>query len=297
MSEIEGFINKVNNNFRIYQNYINSSKSRTPLFFYHVPKSGGLSFANTLGIAMRSAGLSFSRADTLSHLESLKKINNVMLISSHLNYGIHNQLNASSHRLITFLRDPFYRVRSAYTYENMRQQTKVSVDGFIEFYNKPENQNLACKQLCPRDYSTGCSKTVFKNLNENFYLYCTSDQIDQMITYFISELNLSNVLTERLNETLPLYKIDAAEYKAEVERLNADDVELYNLVKNNPRLPQLDHKGNEEIAMKTIILYEVEKELRSFTKGTEVNTTALFSVLMNRLQNGKETSLPELIGD
>ena len=73
MSEIEGFINKVNNNFRIYQNYINSSKSRTPIFFYHVPKSGGLSFANTLGIAMRSAGLSFSRADTPSHLESLKK--------------------------------------------------------------------------------------------------------------------------------------------------------------------------------------------------------------------------------
>ena len=220
-----------------------------------------------------------------------------MLISSHLNYGIHNQLNASSHRLITFLRDPFYRVRSAYTYENMRQQTKVSVDGFIEFYNKPENQNLACKQLCPIDYFTGCSEIVFKNLCDNFYLFCSSEQIDKMITYFLSEFNLNNVLTERLNETLDSYRINAIEHKEEVERLNADDVELYNLVKNNPRYHNVEYGGSEEIAMKTIILYEIEKEKCSMTKAMEVDTPVLFSVLMNRLQSGQETLLSELIAD
>lgn len=292
----ESLVHQVNDKFKFYVNNVEVPGCRKPVFFYHVQKSGGLTFSNTLSISLRSRGFKFARADTDEHLEDISDGSQYSLICSHKKFGIHERIKASEHRLVTFLRDPFYRVRSAYTYRQMRAQQDVTEQGFEAFYRDPENQNLACKQLLDGDYYPGCAEAVFSNLERNFFAFATSDRIDDMISYFLSDFELCNVLTENLNQTLDKYKIDASAHKQTVASLNKDDVELYNLVQSGARIPENLDLEVQQIAMKTAVFFEVEKEKASVTNGVEVDTPQLFNVLSNLAQTGKSVTLEQLVG-
>ncbi|WP_164518163.1 sulfotransferase family 2 domain-containing protein [Pseudoalteromonas rubra] len=245
---------------------------------------------------MRAKGAASTRADTQAHLSKINSARDYALISSHLNYGLHKELGADDFRLVTFLRDPYKRVLSAYTYNCMRAQQRVSLAGFEAFFKQEENQNVASKQLSPGDYAPGCSSEIFQLLEQNFHVYGTNEHIDKSISYFLTTLDLSNVLTERINQTLPQYRLDASKYQAEVMELNQDDQTLFELVRANPRVPECGGSGVQEMSMSSVIMHETEKELASKTRLVQVGTPVLVNALHQAQQHGQQLTFNQLLG-
>ena len=128
-----------------------------PLFFYHVPKTGGLSFVIALSAAHDFVN---KRADRLGALGSDRKVerfdeapphrrcyqDGYALLVSHGGFGLHRRFR-QQFLLTTILRDPFGRVRSDYTYNGMRRQRPVSASGFEAMLRDESNCNRSVKQL------------------------------------------------------------------------------------------------------------------------------------------------------
>jgi len=280
-------INKYNENIQFVASTPNHRNDIKPLFFYHIPKTGGISFSSPL---MFSAIRSFARIKTevnpvfvqpiTARVEENSQINNPKnipynFVCGHVNWGWHERCE-SDFFFSTIIRSPLSRVLSSYNYKCMREQRLPKREEFIDFFRNKDNQNVSCKLLNP-DKSGACAsgKSVFEHLQENFHSYITPTQINDLLAYYLSLYGFPNVIMEQVNATLAQYKLDGSEFLDELAELNREDLVLFKLVQNAPRLPILDTL-DDSIADRIVVFNETEKELRSTMTSTEISTSQFF---------------------
>ena len=223
-----------------------------PLFFYHVPKTGGLSFY----IALRSAiGFASKYEDRLGATVTDTAVHRIdeevphrrlfqagyALIASHHTFGFHRKFR-QPFLLTTIVRDPLGRVRSEYTYTSMRQQRPVSAAGFEASFRAEENITRAVKQLAgqtrlDRPAPPDLHRQARENLEQHFHAYVTHHDVAALIGLYLSRYRLPNVVMERINTTSPAYRLDAEPWRDEIETLNRQDRHLFDFVRDRPRLP------------------------------------------------------------
>lgn len=293
-------------NARFYRSNINIKlEQEKPTFFYHVKKTGGMSFF-----------YSFLSADIVNaKLPQLKKVNtykyddlnsedasfstpmtNKTLFMSHLSWGAHKRFNQDMH-LVTMLRDPFKRALSNYTYSCMRNQQPSTIEGFKAYYTQTDNINVMNKQLTPTPEHFDAEKT-FKHLEDNFRYFGTTEHISLYIEHYLSEYGLPNVLMGQMNETLPEYKLVADVCKEEFMLLNEEDIKLYQLVNSNPRIPNPVGE-NSNVNGLTALQFEIEKELKSLCESHVISTQVLYNYLARldaQFNGSKKINVSQMIG-
>lgn len=296
-------LNKYNNKISFIESTPNHNNVVKPLFFYHIPKTGGISFANSLSNAALYAfnriknevnpSFEFPIIGRVDETTQVDKFGNkpINFICGHVKWGWHERCKSDFH-FSTIVRSPVDRVLSDYSYHCMREQRQPSREEFIKFFRNEKNINVSCNLLSPKTDSKLSGELVFKHLKMNFHSYIPVPMLNELLTYYLSLYGFANVITERVNTTLPQYKLDGKEFTTELESLNAEDMLLFNLVKESPRLPKLD-LNDDCISDRTIVLNETEKLLRSFITCTEISTNSFFDKMEEDAE--KMANLDEII--
>ncbi|AWL11691.1 hypothetical protein HMF8227_01210 [Saliniradius amylolyticus] len=285
-----------------------------PIFFYHVPKTGGISLTNIFQLSGHlqnllakgrplqylSAGAQVrlgGQSDMDSLLAQLRQHPNAKCswLSGHVSFGMHKQFPQPV-ELVTIVRDPVKRVKSSYTYQCMRAQEQPSVEGFKAFIAEPDNQNLMVKQLNPSGPEAveqpGFDGSVAAHqVLEQFDTVGITEDIHAIQEYYLSRKQLPCVIYETFNQTLDKYKLDLSSFDDELESLNAIDRLFFNTIRDHRRLPkQLDE--NMSLNPLTAGCFEVEKEKRSQQSFLPVGTKHLHKQLEEQpaiFRNWKET--------
>ncbi len=150
-------------------------------------------------------------------------------VSSHLPFGAHEQLTGQAD-LLTLLRDPLGRVRSAYTYDSMRAERPVSAAGFAAFMAAENNRNVMTKLLAGHSADTTIDHDALDIAKDNlrrFSLCGASDGTKTVFEDYLRRWHLPNVISGRINQTQSAYQIDARPFAAELLARNALDAELF----------------------------------------------------------------------
>ncbi|MFK7866148.1 MAG: hypothetical protein AB8B77_01755 [Alphaproteobacteria bacterium] len=214
-----------------------------PLFFYHTPKASG----NALIVAIQgaylghavlhhqNADLAYNRFDVLNAENALARKLPFKFIASHLPFGVHHHFNHYDYDLMACLRDPVTRVKSAYAYEMMRQDWTPEADDFQDYIKDPSNQNITALQFAGIASSKAHLRSIsddalfelaLENLDQCRYVL-TSKDIHAFIEYFISAHGLPNVISTRMNVTLPKYIADFSAFDDQIAVLNQVDLRLF----------------------------------------------------------------------
>ncbi len=284
-----------------------------PLFFYHVPKTGGLSFFVALSAAINFAN---KRADRMGALGPDTRIDRFdeppphrrdyqaayAALASHASYGLHHRFR-QSFLLTTIVRDPLGRVRSDYTYNSMRHRRPVSGAGFEAMLRDEINTNRSVKQLgglsrFDQPAPPGLYEQAIETLDRAFHAFGTHQDVSRLIRLYLSYYRLPNILMDRVNTTTPAYQLDATPWRAEIEARNQQDLRLYEYVRAHRRFPEL---GETSAACHpvTVIINEVDNSDRSASRGLGVDTARLAQMVeQNRGRaSGLAISLDWLVGE
>jgi len=224
-----------------------------PYFFYHVKKTGGITVFSSAYCGLDAWKL-FLRTNNIScpdvfcgRLDDNKYQSNqeirfaapAMFIASHLPFGVHARVR-QAFRLMTLLRDPWGRAKSQYSYLKMRATESPSLDEFAAFTAKEENCNVMTKQLAglqpdqpARDADL---QQALRNLTDHFFAFGTIQDLIFLTSHILQTNGLPNVISDRINPTRSIYKIECEETDAFRDR-NALDIQLYDWVRATPRLP------------------------------------------------------------
>ena len=215
----------------------------SPLFIYHVPKTGTTTVYaaphRALAVAYAGRRQAFpdfeppmiGRLDDPALLTESGVIEGRFgLVASHLPYGFHRRFG-HDFQLMPLLREPFARIVSGYTYACMRAASAPTQDGFQAHFEAAENRNAATRQL------GGSAEAAIDNLERDFNLFGTVEHIHTALERLLGTMNLPNVLIERLDATAPEYRLDLSPFRDTVRALNAEDVALFDHIAQSPRVP------------------------------------------------------------
>jgi hypothetical protein len=241
------------------------------LFFYHVPKSAGVTFFTALRYAItlgRPAGPTLAECfrfdealPSAFHLER-----NYRLVASHLPYGVHDRFR-HPRLLTTLVREPVGRVRSAYTYDCMRRGEPVSAAGFEAVLRSEEALNRTVKQLtglAPEQPLADPAqwKRAVDTLIGNFHSYVGTDRVAGLIEAYLSLYRLPNVAMPPLNTTRPEFRLDETSHAAEILERNRQDQALFEYVRDHPRLPDPPAAG-AGLHAATVVITENDSTTRT----------------------------------
>lgn len=256
--------------------------------FYHIPKCGGMDFYGTLVEAFYfkrnelGKPVLFGRKDAyIEDHENFAIPDNPRLcgiFASHLGRDFLEEIlsGVEAVRNITFLRDPYKRALSAYTYQCMREDRKPTRSGFEEFIQQPDNINAICKSL-DKNYNTLDDIIAFIR---SFYVCTTLDRQQALLTHLLKLHGLPNSAREKLNETMDQYRMDELydddSLIEQFNTLNQDDIQLYGYVVANPIEPELVE--SEGISETTILTNAIQTPEAMKTKTRLVSTRNLLII-------------------
>jgi len=256
MKNIEEYANKLKN-VNLVKSYNTNETLNKSLLFYHIKKCGGIYFRTQLS---NGAKVINNRTNPIGsiHMNNLKYKDYSEQLKSFLQredtqrivpfttmqpYGIHKKFK-KNFLLTTTIRDPFSRIVSDFTYTYARQGKKAKEKDFNEFLYNITEHNL-CTKVLSGSYKKYSVEKAIKNLKKNFHSYVILEDINKLLEYYISAYNMPNVLSEKLNSTTkPKIKEKLLKYKDEIIKLNSLDMELYEYIKNNPRIPKFEASEN-----------------------------------------------------
>ena len=242
------------------------------LFFYHVPKTGGVSFFTALRHAwierhrMTGDGArpEMFRYDDIARDTPVKGLR-YTLVGTHKAFGAHLKFE-QPFLMTTILREPVARLTSEYTYQCMRRSQPVSAAGFESVLRSEENTNRAVKQLGASRFGVAARPstldTALETLDRHFHSYVDHHLCDQLTEYYLSLYQLPNVEIDRLNSTTARYKFDSSSYRDEILDRNRFDQQLADHVRSHPRLPTLASRS-ETLHPLTVIIRETGNDTRS----------------------------------
>lgn len=218
-----------------------------PLFFYHIPKTGGITFRTALTAALgfvherdptrniEPPGPYFAINDPSDQKDFLNKYSAVFAWER---FGFHNKF-IDEFNFVTVLREPFSRVVSRFRYLCFMGEMTLSTAAFEEFFRAPPQQNHQTKLLA------GCGDFVqvnddhlssaIENL-EGFFAFATIENLNTLMENLLSAYDLPNVLGKKLNVSSPATHFDWEPYREENLALNAFDQRLYEYAKEHQRL-------------------------------------------------------------
>ena len=228
-----------------------TSFDRTPLFFYHIPKTAGLTFRNVLITSMLFADRHWGRQDFPHNREEIFSWNEEYsehwfklqhnFVSAWRPFGFHQNFE-QKFNLVTIFREPFARVVSRFRYKCYFGEFECSDAGFRQFFTMEKNCNHQTKLISgvgdTRPIYGDDLQTALLNLDQ-FYAYCTIGEVDDFLTELLSIYGLPNVVGQRNNVSLEQYKLDWDKFKDEVLAANALDTQLYDYVVKNPKRPDV----------------------------------------------------------
>ncbi len=256
-----------------------------PLFFYHVPKTGGTTFYVAMMYALNLGWRPDWTRQSLGRFDSGPEVfgdspatarnlpAGAIFAASHNCYGFH-LLFRQLFLLATIQRDPFRRVLSSYTYECMRANRRSTAAEFEQFIRRPENRNVAVRQIAgrwprPAAGEAGAAAQAIERLEGEFHAYVTADDIGPLLTHYLSAFGVPSVLIANVNRTLPEYRIDGQPYRDEIHELNAEDHALFEFVRDHPRLPATPPAA---LHSRTIYVREPGQRAQSVSEGQIADT-------------------------
>jgi len=228
-----------------YKTYHNLKQKK--IFFFHVPKCGGLSISHSLSCSIKSFridGMSYnSDKDNEStsqlikekklHAEKNYKINldsytakeiynktkdiseNYTLISGHLPFKEYKNINERI--TFTVLREPIARAKSSYLFEMQRNS---SINSLEELYDK----KIIFPNLMTSFFSSFKNPNVeiaIQNLNK-INIVININQIKDLLAYIISCFELPNMILTKINKTKFIKELTAQEETLLAEKNNLD---------------------------------------------------------------------------
>lgn len=275
--------------YELYRSRASAQATAHPVFFYHIPKCGGMTVHSLAfhawSLFVAAAGITqkplIARCDTPENFQSLQG-QHYIFISSHMPYGTHTQLRGRP-LLMTFLRDPVKRVLSNYTYDQMRADAPVSLDGFAKFFEKEENTNVIAKLLSGKTeeqkLAYGDAEQAKFTLDNEFAFVGTTAHIKAICERYLQYCGLPNVLSQVINPTLEKYTLDIADVADEVRERNADDQMLFEHVRDRgvvmPDVPDAGEAASDSLNALTVLISERGGQEGSMTSSRLVPTAEL----------------------
>ncbi len=264
-----------------------------PLFFYHLPKCGGMSFDYAVQTALKFAahatgGKGFSgRCDfnlTGQAAEKIREYGNpeadrkFIYAVTHDPFGVHETFK-QNFNLITVVRDPIKRVASAYGYHCMRQSKLPTEKDFEAFIIAPENNNMMVRQLSGDgdQLNSESAAKALDNLATKFTAYCTLKDMDRLILWALKTYHAPNVMLTPSNATLPAYRVAPEPFADLIQAHNPQDILLYQGVLQTPRLPNLP--PNTSNSAQTIVHKEEQNEEGSYSNAAIIPTEKVMALL------------------
>ncbi|WES30784.1 hypothetical protein [Varunaivibrio sulfuroxidans] len=203
------------------------------------------------------------------------------LISSHLPYGVHARLMGAP-LLLTVLRDPVSRVRSAYAYHCMHHGETVDPIGLEKFARRKENRNTMTRLLSGLDageeVDPAAHEQARENLTQNFALFATTKDIPALCETVLQACALPNVIAPHINKTPAEYGIDASAFTEEINACNSYDARLFQYVSTHKKCALNATDGGQPTAREhpfTVILVEQRHGEEMIAKGFMVPTAFL----------------------
>jgi len=258
-----------------------------PVFFYHLPKCGGSSIYSMADLAWRAMCVSvkidppvMSRCDTPED-EAAFGARPYGFMASHMPYGLHARLPGTP-MLMTVLRDPLQRLRSAYGYACMREDRAANLDGLREFAADPANTDLMTKLLsgAPLDGAVTATDldTVQQRLETEFDFVATTAGIRALCESMLQQFSLPNVIAMRINPTHGKFNVDPSPLADDIAAANPLDSALFDTFRDrSPQLPPaVDHDPNPPLHPLTQILCELGDEQKSIVRGISMETRRVF---------------------
>ena len=274
---------------------------RRPVFFYHLQKTGGTSLFAVLRFAHKQfmnsypdksiSKLSLGRLDSVNTVSDFTR-QDYLFYASHLPFGIHLESTRQNPDLITFVRDPYLRVKSLYTYRCMRAQTHPTEQGFKQFIESDMVHNYQVKQLGLENTDHDYYRQV---LDSQFYAFAPDSMVNYMTSVLLSQFGFASTLTERLNETVPEYQLDSDCYEAEVRSLNAKDEILFTQVAREPKLPAFNLTQENRLHPDFMALKETEKVTSSEVLSITYPVMNAYNYFKAKNDMGMKMSLDELL--
>lgn len=275
-----------------------SEQQKRGLFFYHCPKTGGMTITYALQHALsclssvQKQKLFLGRIDNISPPPGQRVAMPSAFVVTHLPFGTHQKI-AQNFDLMTVLRDPVARVTSGFTYSCMRRGEKPRPDRFRHFFTAPENINVMVQQLSGGEDGRALGEASFKraieHLHRHFALFVTTRHIPELISAYLSRFRAPNVLMANANRTLPEYRIDSAPFEEEIRELNALDAALFNFVRENPRLEEV-RKEDETVSPMTVFIDEVERHAATAAKSYHHTTQNMPTLLQSPMDALRRTT-------
>ncbi len=220
----------------IITSYPNNKQFGNKFLFHHIGKTGGTTFSAAIyGIcqttdlteAFIAKGLNPLKAITGYPPGNKKRVTTIADLAQKRDfiYG-HNSLCLweqikSSHKAITITRETASRVTSMYFWIKKASDlsNEISTEDFKQFIYNKNYQNQACWSLLKyfpnyisKKYDNYNQKKIgedaIKILRENFYLICTTNNLNKLISHIASYSGSQSLSIEKLKEVVDERKIE-----------------------------------------------------------------------------------------
>lgn len=224
------------------------------IIFMHIPKTGG----TTLNAIFRNQ---YEKNQFYEHLYDLKtkytmlnqeEKNNIIAISGHYSYGIHN-IFSKPFTYFTMLRNPVDRVISQYYFLKSTPTIKPEVKDmtFAEFINyAPTAKNGQTKQVSGLFKNPSVEKAK-ENLR-TFRVIGLTEKFDESLFLMKKVLGWSNIEYNKLNITKkrPLKSELSQKVISLIEEHNQLDIELYKYAQElfEKQIKTLNKESKQELA-------------------------------------------------
>ncbi len=260
-----------------------------PVFLYHARRTSGMAFhfamMSAIGAVFKLAGTDSPplcrriEDDSLSPDVFQKRF---VLISSHSPIGLHERF-AEDFLLSTIVREPVSRLASTYMSGCMRSLIVPTTEGFEAFLGKIENRNGTIRQLCGQPLTPEVSSkhldAALDTLTDKFDSYITMRHTNDLIRHYLSLFRLPNVVMERPNRTHDRFRIDISPYEDFIREQNSLDMQLFEFVSMNYRLPR--HEPDiERLSPVTVVIREKKDDMTaSKTDWGYMSTEAFIAIV------------------